>query len=121
MHPKLSDEAPICFQCLPPRNDTEFCQRQSCRGSNLPPKRSRLRSLASHVAVALECALARDTAELYHREVVKQRNQLGLLLEINNHIVSKLEAQELFQAVAASMRKHLGTDLTSLWLLNKQT
>src|SRR5271166_4778794 len=80
-----------------------------------------LRSLASHVAVALECALARDTAELYHREVVKQRDQLGLLLEINNHIVTKLEVNELFQAVAASMRKHLGTDLTSLWLLNKQT
>src|SRR5271166_2041839 len=80
-----------------------------------------LRSLASHVAVALECALARDTAELYHREVVKQRDQLGLLLEINNHIVSKLEAEELFQAVAGSMRKHFGNDLTSLWLLNKQT
>ena len=80
-----------------------------------------LRSLASHVAVALECALARDTAELYHREVVKQRDQLGLLLEINNHIVTKLEVQELFQAVAGSMRKHFGNDLTSLWLLNKQT
>ena len=80
-----------------------------------------LRSLASHVAVALECALARDTAELYHREVVKQRDRLSLLLEINNHIVSKLEAEELFQAVAGSMRKHLGNDLTSLWLFNKQS
>ncbi len=80
-----------------------------------------LRSLASHVAVAVECALARDTADLYHREVVKQRDRLSLLLEINNHIVSKLEAEELFQAVAASMRKHLGNDMTSLWLLNKQS
>ncbi|MBV8052312.1 MAG: sigma 54-interacting transcriptional regulator [Acidobacteriaceae bacterium] len=80
-----------------------------------------LRSLASHVAIALECALAKDTAELYHREVVNQRDRLGLLLEINNHIVSKLEADELFQAVAGSMRKHLGNDFTSLWLLNKQT
>jgi formate hydrogenlyase transcriptional activator len=80
-----------------------------------------LSAMASHVAVALECALARDTAELYHREVVKQRDRLSLLLEINNHIVSKLEAEELFQAVAGSMRKHLGNDLTSLWLFNKQT
>jgi formate hydrogenlyase transcriptional activator len=80
-----------------------------------------LSALASHVAVALECALARDTAELYHREVVKQRDRLSLLLEINNHIVSKLEAQELFQAVAGSMRKHLGNEMTSLWLLNKQS
>jgi formate hydrogenlyase transcriptional activator len=80
-----------------------------------------LSALASHVAVALECALARDTAALYHREVVKQRDRLSLLLEINNHIVSKLEAEELFQALAGSMRQHLGNDLTSLWLFNKQT
>lgn len=80
-----------------------------------------LSALASHVAVALECALARDTAELYHRQVVNQRDQLSLLLEINNHIVSKLEAEDLFQAVAGSMRKHLGNDLTSLWLFNRQT
>lgn len=79
-----------------------------------------LTALASHVAVALECALARDTAELYHRQVLNQRDQLSLLLEINNHIVSKLEAEELFQSVAGSMRKHLGNDLTSLWLFNKQ-
>jgi formate hydrogenlyase transcriptional activator len=80
-----------------------------------------LSALASHVAVALECALARDTAALYHREVVKQRDRLSLLLEINNHIVNKLEADDLFQAVAVSMRKHLGNDLTSLWLFNKQS
>jgi formate hydrogenlyase transcriptional activator len=80
-----------------------------------------LSAMASHVAIALECALARDTAELYHREVVKQRDQLGLLLEINNHIVGKLEAEDLFQAFAQSMRKHLGNDMTSVWLLNKQS
>ena len=80
-----------------------------------------LSALASHVAVALECALARDTAELYHREIVKQRDRLSLLLEINNHIVTRLEAEELFQAVAGSMRRHFGNDLTSLWLFNKQT
>src|SRR6201998_4787222 len=80
-----------------------------------------LSALASHVAVALECALARDTVERYHREVVKQRDRLSLLLEINNHIVNKLEAEDLFQSVAGSMRKHLGNDLTSLWLFNKQS
>jgi formate hydrogenlyase transcriptional activator len=87
----------------------------------LPEDVKLLQSMASHVAVALECALARDMAELYHREVVNRRDQLTLLLEINNHIVSKLEAEELFQAVAASMRRHLGNDFTSLWLFNKQT
>ncbi len=80
-----------------------------------------LTALAAHVAVALECALARDTVEVYHREVVKQRDRLSLLLEVNNHIVNKLEADDLFQAVAGSMRKHWGNDLTSLWLFNKQS
>ena len=80
-----------------------------------------LTALASHVAVALECALARDAAELYQREVVQQRDRLSLLLEINNFIVSKLEVADLFQAVAGSLRKHFGNDLTSLWLVNKQT
>jgi len=92
------------------------------RGQQFAPEDvEMLSALASHVAVALECALARDEAELYHRQVLNQRDQLSLLLEINNHIVSKLEAEELFQAVARSMRKHLGNDLTSLWLFNKQT
>jgi formate hydrogenlyase transcriptional activator len=92
------------------------------RGQQFAPEDiEMLNALASHVAVALECALARDSVELYHREVVKQRDRLSLLLEINNHIVSKLEAEELFQAVAGSMRKHFGNDLTSLWLFNKQS
>ena len=79
-----------------------------------------MESMASHVAVALECAQARDTAARYHSEVVNQRDRLSLLLEINNHIVTKLDAEELFHAVAGSMRRHLGNDLTSLWLFNKQ-
>jgi formate hydrogenlyase transcriptional activator len=78
-----------------------------------------LRSLASHVAVALECALARDRAELYQRQAVKERDRLKLLLEINNHIVTKLEVDELFSAVAVSMRKHFGNDALTFWLVNK--
>src|SRR5271157_2660651 len=80
-----------------------------------------LRSLASHVAVALECALARDSVELYRRQAEEQRDRLKLLLEINNHIVAKLEVGELFRAVAGSMRKHFGNDATTFWLINKQT
>jgi len=80
-----------------------------------------LRSVASHLAVALESELARDRAELYRRQAENERDRLSLLLEINNHIVSKLEAEELFDAVAASMHKHFGNELTSLWLYDKQT
>ena len=69
-----------------------------------------LRSLASHVAVALECAVARDNAELYQRQVVKERDRLRLLLEINNHIVSKLDINELFRSASASIRTYFRDD-----------
>ena len=78
-------------------------------------------SLASHVAIAVEAAVSIDAAKMYQHELAQQRDRLSLLLEINNHIVSKLEAKELFDAVAASMRKHFGNDLTSLWLVDRET
>ena len=80
-----------------------------------------LRSLASHVAVALECALARDNAELYQRQVVKERDRLRLLLEINNHIVSKLDINELFRSASASIRTYFHNDFTGFWLVDKQS
>ena len=80
-----------------------------------------LRSLASHVAVALECALARDNAELYQRLVVKERDRLRLLLEINNHIVSKLDINELFRSASASIRTYFRNDFTGFWLIDKQS
>jgi formate hydrogenlyase transcriptional activator len=92
------------------------------RGQGFAPEDVELlRSLASHVAVALECALARDRAELYQRQVMKERDRLRLLLEINNHIVSRLEVNELFHAVAASMQKHFGNEATAFWLINKRS
>jgi formate hydrogenlyase transcriptional activator len=80
-----------------------------------------LRSLASHVAVALECALARDNAELYQRQVVKERDRLRLLLEINNHIVSKLDINELFRSASASIRSYFRNDFTGFWLIDKNS
>jgi formate hydrogenlyase transcriptional activator len=80
-----------------------------------------LRSLASHVAVALECALARDCAEQYQRQVVKERDRLRLLLEINNHIVSKLDINELFRSASASIRTYFRNDFTGFWLIDKQS
>ena len=80
-----------------------------------------LRSVASHVAVALECALARDNAELYQRQLVKERDRLRLLLEINNHIVSKLDINELFRSASASLRTYFRNDFTGFWLIDKQS
>jgi hypothetical protein len=73
------------------------------------------------VAVALECAVARDSAELYQRQVVKERDRLRLLLEINNHIVSKLDINELFRSASESIRTYFRNDLTGFWIIDKQS
>jgi len=80
-----------------------------------------LGALASHLAVALECALARDSAELYHRQVAQERDRLRLLLEINNHVVSKLDINELFRSASASIRSYFRNDFTGFWLIDKQS
>ncbi len=80
-----------------------------------------LRSLTSHVAIALECALARDCAEQYQRELATERDRFRLLLEINNHVVSKLDMDELFRSASASILSYFGNHLTGFWLLEKDS
>ena len=80
-----------------------------------------LRSLTSHVAIALECALARDCAEQYQRELATERDRLRLLLEINNHVVSKLDMDNLLRSASASIRSYFGNHLTGFWLLEKDS
>ncbi len=104
------------------RKQYGFLEFVRMQGGEVPAEQLELMdSVASHVAVALESALARDHAEQYQRELARERDRLSLVLEINNHLVNKLEAEELFHAVAGSLRKHFGNELTSLWLLNKET
>jgi len=80
-----------------------------------------LRSLAMHVAVAFEFALAKDNAELYQRQVVRERDRFKLLLEINNHIVSKLDLNELFRSASTSIRNFFGSDFVGFWLIDKHS
>ncbi len=56
--------------------------------------------------------MARDSAERYQRQVAKERDRLKLLLEINNHIVSKLDVNDLFQSASASIRSYFQNDFS---------
>ena len=78
-----------------------------------------LRSLASHVAVALECAVARDSAEQYQRDLAKERDRLRLLLEINNHVVSQLDIKDVFRAASVSIRSYFANEFTGVWLIDR--
>jgi len=80
-----------------------------------------LRTLASHVAVALECALARYCAEQYQLELANERDRFRLLLEINNHLVSKLDINEVFRSASESIRLYFSSDFTGLWVLAKDS
>src|SRR5271157_5225967 len=77
-----------------------------------------MRSIAGHVAVALENALAISTVEAYQRDLTRERDRLRLLLEINNHVVTILDINDLFRAASASIRKHFGNDFTSFMLFD---
>ena len=80
-----------------------------------------LRSMAAHVAVALECALAKARAEQYQIELTAQRDRLRLLLEINNLAVSKLDIADLFHSASGAIRSHFGSDFATLWLFKDET
>jgi formate hydrogenlyase transcriptional activator len=79
-----------------------------------------LSSLASHVAVALECALAKDRAEQYQRELASERDRLRLVLDINNH-VAKLDMDDVLRSASASIRSYFGCDAVSFWVLNEES
>ncbi|MGZ4816334.1 MAG: sigma 54-interacting transcriptional regulator, partial [Terriglobales bacterium] len=92
------------------------------RGQEFAPEDVELlHSLSSHVAVALECALARDTAEVYQRQAARERDRLRVLLEINNHVVTKLDILELFRAASTSIRSYFQNDFTGFWLMGKDS
>lgn len=78
-------------------------------------------SVASHLSVALEGTLAAETAGAYHRELVHEHDRLKLLLEITNHVMSRLDMDEFFRAASASIRKFFGNDFTGFWLLADQS
>jgi formate hydrogenlyase transcriptional activator len=77
-----------------------------------------MRSIAAHVAVALENAIAISSVEAYQRDLTRERDRLSLLLEINNHVVTILDIRDLFRAASASIRKHFANDFTSFMLFD---
>jgi formate hydrogenlyase transcriptional activator len=86
----------------------------------LPEDVELLCSLASHVAVALECALGRDREKQYQRELASERDRLRLVLEINNH-VAKLDINDVLTSASTSIRIYFGCDAIAFWVLDEET
>src|ERR1700733_18692 len=91
------------------------------RGQFSPEDMELMISVSSHVAVALESAVATDAAELYQRQLAHERDRLRLLLEINNQVVKQLDINELFRSASSSIRKYFANDFTGFWLIDKRS
>ncbi len=92
------------------------------RGVHFPEEDMDLMAAAAdHVAVALETAIATSRAERYQAELAAQRDRLRLLLEINNHVVSKLDVESVFRSASASIRRYFGSDFSGVWLIDRQS
>lgn len=72
--------------------------------------------VASQVAVAVDNALNHEAAAVYEQKLAHERDRLRLLLELNNAVVTNLDAGELFQAISACLKSTFGMEYASLAL-----
>ena len=73
-----------------------------------------LRQLTSQIALAVDNALHHQAAEQAQRELVRERDRLQLLLEVNNALASSLDRRALFSAISMCLRRVIDHQYTSL-------
>ena len=78
-----------------------------------------MEAVASHLATALESAMASDAAESYQGQLVAERDRWRLLLEINNHVIAHLDVKALFRAACSSLREYFENDYAAVWIIDK--
>jgi formate hydrogenlyase transcriptional activator len=76
-------------------------------------------TVAAHVAVAVENALNFEEARSYQQLLLRERDRLRLLLQVNNSVISHLELSDLFQAVSSALRDCFHHEYTGLWLFEE--
>lgn len=75
-----------------------------------------MRQVARQVAVAVDNALNFEHAGQYQKQLAEERDRLRVLLDVNNAVMSNLDPKTLFTAIAASLRRVLHHEYTSLAL-----
>ena len=75
-----------------------------------------LQLVASQVAIAVENALNYEDARSFQQQVIRERDRLKLLLDVNNAVVSNLALSELFRAIPSSVRNAMQCDAACLSL-----
>jgi formate hydrogenlyase transcriptional activator len=77
--------------------------------------------IARQLAVAIENATYFDRAEQYRREASDERDRFKLLLDVNNTLVSTLDARSLWSSVLETVRRTLNHDYASLVVFSAGT
>ncbi len=77
-----------------------------------------LQQVARQVAVAVDNVLNFESAQAYQRQLARERDRLRVLLEVNNAVVSQLDLHDLLSAIAASLRRVIHHEYTSLALFD---
>jgi formate hydrogenlyase transcriptional activator len=74
--------------------------------------------IAKLVAVAVENATNLETVREQQTAIQRERDQLNLLLDLTNAVVTQLDTAALFRAVAPALRRFCSADLAALTLFD---
>ena len=80
-----------------------------------------MEQIARQVAVAVDNALNFQAAQAYQQQLVRERDRLRVLLEVNNAVVSTLDLAGLFRAISGSLRRVMHHEYISLALFDPAT
>ena len=76
--------------------------------------------VAKLVAVAVENALNVETVREHQAALQRERDQLDVLLEVTNAVVTQLDTRALFRSVAPALRRCCSADMAALTLYDPE-
>lgn len=80
-----------------------------------------LRLVSERMALAIDDAFHRERAKSAQQELLRERDRLKLLLEINNALVSRLDIRELFVAISSTLRHLTQHECSQILLRDPET
>jgi formate hydrogenlyase transcriptional activator len=75
-----------------------------------------MQQVANQVAVAVDNVLHDESAQSAQRELIRDRDRLQLLLEVNNAVVSHLDLDDVYTAVSTCLQRVIPHEVSSLLL-----
>jgi formate hydrogenlyase transcriptional activator len=77
--------------------------------------------VVNQVAVAVDNVLHEESVRSAHQLLTRERDRLRLLLDVNNAVVSRLDLDDVFEAVSACLRRVIPHEVCKLLLYEPET